>query len=96
MDSRAVRPAGGARPKSTTGRPVRARPAGATSGQGQAQALSIPDDLEAHVREWLAVVTLHFRVQWSEVWGLPVWLWLQYVEGCEAILKHQREVAQRV
>ena len=44
----------------------------------------------------MATVTFYCHVQWSQVWGLPVWLWLEYVEGCEAILKHQREVAQRV
>ena len=47
------------------------------------------------MREWLAVVTLHFRVQWSEVWGLPVWLWLQYVEGSESIIKAQGEASKR-
>ena len=93
MDPGAVRSAGGAQPKSA-GRPVRERPPGASQGR-QAQAL-IPLDIESDVREWLSLVTMHFGVQWSEVWGIPVWLWMQYVGASKAILRQQQKEARNV
>ena len=39
----------------------------------------------------MATVTFYCHVQWSQVWGLPVWLWLEYVAGCEAALKKAKE-----
>jgi hypothetical protein len=48
------------------------------------------------VREWLSLVTMHFGVQWSEVWGIPVWLWMQYVGAAKAILRQQQKEARNV
>ncbi len=41
------------------------------------------------------MATLVLGVQWSQVWSLPLWLWRQYVEICEAHVKQARE-AERV
>lgn len=38
----------------------------------------------------MAAVTYYFRVQWSEVWNLPLWLWLHYVEFCRDYLAAQK------
>lgn len=44
----------------------------------------------------MAVATLVLGVQWSQVWSLPLWLWRDYVEICEAHAKRAREVESDV
>lgn len=39
-------------------------------------------------------MTAVLHVQWSEVWGLPWWLWRAYVAQVEAYIAAQKEASR--